>query len=75
MRWISSKLIAAGGATVVVDPLDDPGAMELYKFGVKRGYCVSALHGRGVGDLEAEIVKAFPAPVEELADGEEPTRV
>ncbi|MBP9113134.1 MAG: ribosome biogenesis GTPase Der [Polyangiaceae bacterium] len=56
-------------------PKDDPGAMELYKFGVKNVYCVSALHGRGVGDLEAEIVKAFPAPVEELADGEEPTRV
>jgi GTP-binding protein len=42
---------------------DSPGAdaeaFELYRLGVDRVYAVSALHGRGVGDLEADVVGAL----------------
>lgn len=42
---------------------DSPGAdaeaFELYRLGVDRVYAVSALHGRGVGDLEAAVVGAL----------------
>jgi GTP-binding protein len=42
---------------------DSPGAdaeaFELYRLGVDRVYAVSALHGRGVGDLEAAVIGAL----------------
>ncbi len=38
----------------------DPDAFELYRLGVETVYPVSALHGRGVGELEAAFVEALP---------------
>jgi GTPase len=38
----------------------DADAMELYRLGVKNVLPISALHGRGIGDLEAAIVEALP---------------
>jgi GTP-binding protein len=38
----------------------DADAMELYRLGVEKVIPVSALHGRGVGDLEAAVVAAMP---------------
>jgi GTPase len=42
-------------------PRADPEAFELYRLGVDKVYPVSALHGRGLGDLEAALVEALPA--------------
>jgi GTP-binding protein len=43
---------------------DSPGvdadAMEVYRLGVEKVYPISALHGRGIGDLEAAIVESLP---------------
>jgi GTP-binding protein len=41
-------------------PRVDAEAFELYRLGVDRVYPVSALHGRGVGELEAALVEALP---------------
>jgi GTP-binding protein len=41
-------------------PRADAEAFELYRLGVDKVYPVSALHGRGVGDLEAALVEALP---------------
>jgi len=38
----------------------DADAYELYREGVETIYPVSSLHGRGIGDLEAAVVDAFP---------------
>jgi GTPase len=46
-------------------PNADADAFDLYRMGVKKVYPVSALHGRGMGDLEADVVDALP-------DGETP---
>jgi GTPase len=35
-------------------------AYDLYKLGAKHVFAVSALHGRGMGELESAIVDAFP---------------
>jgi GTP-binding protein len=40
----------------------DADAMDLYRLGVEHVFPVSALHGRGMGELESAIVKAFPPP-------------
>jgi GTP-binding protein len=42
-------------------PKGDPDAFEIYRLGVKNVFPVSALHGRGVGELEAEFVRGLPA--------------
>jgi GTP-binding protein len=42
-------------------PRADPEAFELYRLGMDKVYPVSALHGRGLGDLEAALVEALPA--------------
>ncbi len=47
-------------------PLRDAEAFEVYRLGVEHVYPVSALHGRGVGDLESALVASFPP--EEEAD-------
>lgn len=50
----------------------DPDAFELYRLGVETVYPVSALHGRGLGELEAAIVDALPEkadPVTEVGEG------
>jgi len=41
-------------------PKVDADAFELYRLGVKQVYPVSALHGRGIGELESAIVAALP---------------
>ncbi len=41
-------------------PKVDPEAFELYRLGVERVFPVSALHGRGIGELEAALVDALP---------------
>ncbi len=40
-------------------PRGDADAFELYRHGVKKVYPVSALHGRGLADLEGDVVAAF----------------
>ncbi len=42
-------------------PRVDPDAFELYRLGVEHVHPISALHGRGIGDLEAAIVDLMPA--------------
>ncbi|MET0595906.1 MAG: ribosome biogenesis GTPase Der [Polyangiaceae bacterium] len=40
-------------------------ALDLYRLGIEKLFPISALHGRGLGDLEAAIVAALPGgPVE-----------
>jgi GTP-binding protein len=41
-------------------PKVDADAFELYRLGVETVHPVSALHGRGIGELEAAIVAALP---------------
>jgi GTP-binding protein len=42
-------------------PRQDADAYEIYRLGVEKVIPISALHGRGVGELEAAIVAALPA--------------
>ena len=51
-------------------PLKDADAFELYRLGVDKVIPISALHGRGMGELEAAILKALPAknPAEDEDD-------
>jgi GTP-binding protein len=37
-------------------------ANEFYRLGIDRLFCVSALHGRGLAELEAALVPLLPAP-------------
>ncbi|GAB7099358.1 ribosome biogenesis GTPase Der [Thermobifida fusca] len=64
-------------ANKVDGPLGDADAMELWNLGVGEPYPVSALHGRGIGDLLDAVLDAMPKeppPLEEAAvDG--PRRV
>lgn len=41
-------------------PKLDADAFELYRLGVEKVYPVSALHGRGIGELESALVAALP---------------
>ncbi|MGH7269566.1 MAG: ribosome biogenesis GTPase Der, partial [Polyangiaceae bacterium] len=50
-------------------PHADAEAFELYRLGVDRVYPISALHGRGIGELEAAIVESL---AESDDAGEEP---
>jgi GTP-binding protein len=53
-------------------PRADLEAFELYRLGVDKVYPVSALHGRGLGDLEAALVEALPEAEEApVVEGEE----
>jgi GTPase len=52
-------------------PKQDAQSFDLYRFGVGKLYAISALHGRGIGELEADIVKSFPKPSEEEHDYDE----
>ncbi len=45
-------------------PKLDADAMDLYRLGVEQVYPLSALHGRGIGELEAAIVNALPPEAE-----------
>jgi GTP-binding protein len=57
-------------------PKADAEAFELYRLGVDRVYPLSALHGRGIGELEAALVEALPeGEPEPLDDEKAPPRV
>src|SRR5262249_40552489 len=43
-------------------PKLDPDAFEIYRLGVEKVFPISALHGRGIGDLESAIVALMPKP-------------
>jgi GTP-binding protein len=49
-------------------PKLDADAFEIYRLGIEKVIPVSALHGRGIGDLEAAIVDALPPAQEEVED-------
>jgi GTP-binding protein len=49
-------------------PKTDPEAFELYRLGVERVFPVSALHGRGIGELEAALVESLPDAEPEPVD-------
>ena len=51
-------------------PKVDADAFELYRLGVEHVFPISALHGRGIGDLEAAMVDAMPAKKPADADAE-----
>ncbi len=57
-------------------PRVDADAFDLYRLGVGTVFPVSALHGRGIGELEAAVVAALPAR-DELPedDAEGPPRI
>jgi GTP-binding protein len=40
-------------------------ALDLYRLGIPKVFPISALHGRGMGDLEAAVVAALPAAAPE----------
>jgi GTPase len=54
-------------------------ALDLYRLGIPKVFAISALHGRGTGELEAAIVAALPpappdepSPIEERSVDAEP---
>jgi GTPase len=51
-------------------PHGDAEAFELYRLGVDRVFPVSALHGRGIGELEAALLDSLPETAEDDADDE-----
>jgi GTPase len=51
-------------------PQLDADAFEVYRLGVDKVYPISALHGRGIGELEAAIVAALPPKRAAAADAE-----
>lgn len=52
-------------------PKSDADAFELYRLGVENVLPVSALHGRGLGELEAAILAALPAKKTPASDPNE----
>jgi GTP-binding protein len=52
-------------------PKLDADAFELYRLGVEKVLPVSALHGRGIGELEAALVAAMPRKLEAVAETDE----
>jgi GTPase len=74
LRASDKKVLYA--ANKADSPTQDANAFEIYRLGVDKVLPVSALHGRGVGDLEAAIVAALPKKVPEPEDdGERWTRI
>ncbi len=76
------KLLRESGKPVLYaankadSPAVDADAFDLYRLGVEKVYPVSALHGRGMGDLEADLVELLPEPEEpEIEEGHGPPRV
>jgi GTPase len=52
-------------------PAAEAGASDVYRLGVALVFPISALHGRGVGELEAALVDALPE-IEAEPQGDEP---
>ena len=71
----AAKVIRRSGAPVrlvvnkVDDAVRDAQAWEFVSLGLGDPFPVSALHGRGTGDLLDEVVGLFPAPVEDVSAG------
>jgi GTP-binding protein len=63
----------------VVNKIDgerqEGGVMDFYRLGVSPLYSISAVHGRGIGDLMDEVLKAFPSTIPEKEKVEQETRV
>jgi GTP-binding protein len=74
----AAKVIRRAGPPVrlVVNKVDDQnreaGGWEFVSLGVGDPYPVSALHGRGTGDLLDEVVSLLPEPWANGADGDTP---
>ena len=72
----AAKVIRRAGPPVrlVVNKVDDQnreaGGWEFVSLGVGDPYPVSALHGRGTGDLLDEVVSLLPDPLADGADGD-----
>ena len=76
------KLLRESGKPVLYaankadSPAVDADAYDLYRLGIEKVYPVSALHGRGIGDLESDLIEKLPEHVEaEPDDGYGPPRV
>jgi GTP-binding protein len=71
-------LLRASGKPVllVANKVDDTGRehqmWELMALGLGEPYPVSALHGRGTGDLLDAVIAHFPPPADDEADGDVP---
>ncbi len=52
-------------------PMLDADAFELYRLGVDKVLPVSALHGRGIGELEAALVAAMPPRAEAAPESDD----
>jgi GTPase len=62
---VAALLRESGGRVIVVankidDPRDEPSAASFYRLGLGEPIPVSALHGRGSGDLLHSLVEALP---------------
>jgi GTP-binding protein len=58
------------------NPHVDAGGFELYSLGVDKVFPVSALHGRGIGELESALVAALPRSTPgDVAGDEAPPRI
>jgi GTP-binding protein len=70
------KLLRESGKPVLFaankadSPAVDADAFDLYRLGVEKVYPVSALHGRGIGELEADLIAALPEAVPGEPDDE-----
>ena len=58
-------------ANKVDDAVHEAGALELHQLGLGDPFAVSALHGRGTGDLLDAVVERLPDAVADAADEEE----
>jgi GTPase len=58
-------------------PIREAEASELYRLGVEKLFGISALHGRGIGELEIALIQTLPPIPEDLPDedGEEDTLI
>jgi GTP-binding protein len=57
-------------------PRTDADAFDLYRLGVDKVYPVSALHGRGIGELESALVAALPeSQPDPIEDADAPPRI
>lgn len=63
-----SKVPVFYAANKIDSPASFSDAFELYRHGIKKVYAISAQHGRGVGELEADVLKVLPPPREEAFD-------
>jgi GTP-binding protein len=56
-------------------PRVDADAFDLYRLGIEKVFPVSALHGRGIAELEGAFVDALPEAPEPADEGDGPPRI